>query len=332
VRTGARLLEVHGLSVAFDTPTGPVHVLEDVGLELAAGETLGLVGESGSGKTVTALAILDLLPPGGRVTAGRVFLEERNLLRLAADERRALRGRAMAMVFQDPLSALHPMLTVGLQLSEVLEHHEGLGRRAARERAIGALGEVGIPAPERAFEAHPHQLSGGQRQRVLLAMALLLRPRVLFADEPTTALDVTVQAQVLDLIASLQQRHGTGVVLVTHDLGVVAGRCDRVQVLYAGRTAEVAATRALFARPLHPYTRGLIASVPRLDGPEGRVPAAIGGQPPDWTRRASGCAFHPRCPLTSERCRRELPGLDPVPGQHGRRAACFESVTLGGRS
>jgi len=322
------MLSVHDLVVVFDTPAGVVRAVDGVSFELEPEETLALVGESGSGKSLSALAVLRLVPHPGRVESGRVFFQERNLLRAAESELRKIRGRELAMVFQDPLSALHPMLTVERQLSEVLETHAGLTRRGARARVVAALGEVGLSEPERFLGAYPHELSGGQRQRVLIAMALLMRPRVLFADEPTTALDVTIQAQILDLIAELQRQHGTGVVLITHDLGIVAGRADRVQVLYAGRTVEGASTRALFARPLHPYSAALLASVARLDAPAATLPSAIPGQPPDPLERPEGCAFHPRCALATDTCRRTRPELEEPRGASGRRTACFESAQL----
>ena len=337
------LLTVLDLAVEFPrdgrggTRRGPpLRVLDGVGLELAAGEILALVGESGSGKSLTALAVLGLVPPPGRVVAGRVFYGERNLLRLSERERRALRGRELAIVFQDPLSALHPMLSIERQMTEGLELHERLSRREARTRAAAALEEVGLGEPERVLAAYPHELSGGMRQRVLIAMALVLRPKVLFADEPTTALDASLQNQVLELFATLARRHGTAVVLISHDLPRVAAFADRVQVLYAGRTAELAPARELFRRPLHPYTRGLLASVPRLADPIRFPLSTIPGQPPDPGARPAGCAFHPRCPLARETCLASVPlpeeihgGLrGDLPALAGRLSACFESRRL----
>ena len=322
------MLSVHDLVVVFDTPAGVVRAVDGVSFQLEAEETLALVGESGSGKSLSALSVLRLVPHPGRVESGRVFFQEKNLLRAPESELRKLRGRELAMVFQDPLSALHPMLTVERQLSEVLETHAGLTRRGARGRVVAALGEVGLAEPERFLGAHANQLSGGQRQRVLIAMAILMRPRVLFADEPTTALDVTLQAQILDLLEELQRKHGTGIVLITHDLGIVAGRADRVQVLYAGRTVESAGTHALFAQPLHPYSAALLGSVGRLDRPAGALPSAIPGQPPDPLERPEGCAFHPRCAFVTDACRRSRPELEEPRGHVGRRTACFESARL----
>ncbi len=322
------VLNVLDLTVEIASAAGWVRALDGVSLELAAGETLALVGESGSGKTLTALAVLGLLPRAARVATGRAFFGEQNLLRLPERELRALRGRALAIVFQDPLAALHPMLTVERQLSEVLQAHERITRRAAEQRALAALEEVGLREPARVLSAYPHELSGGMRQRVLIAMALLLRPALLFADEPTSALDVSVQVQVLSLLKELQRRHGTAIVLISHDLARVAEFADRVQVLYAGRTVEVARTRELFARPLHPYTHGLIASAPRL-GPAPRFPLpAIPGQPPDPLQRPAGCAFHPRCALRQEGCSKSVPELAEVRGQGTRRTACFEVQAL----
>ena len=322
------VLSVLDLAIEFEAPAGRVRAVDGVSLELAAGETLALVGESGSGKTLTALAVLGLLPHGAQVVTGRVFFEERNLLRLPERELRALRGRALAIVFQDPLSALHPMLTIERQLTEAIQAHEDVPRSAARARALAALEEVGLPDPGRALTSVPHELSGGMRQRVLIAMALLLRPAVLFADEPTTALDVTLQGQVLALLKDLQRRHGTAIVLVSHDLARVAEVADRVQVLYAGRTVEVAQTRELFERPLHPYTLGLVASAPRLDGPLAFPLPSIPGQPPDPARRPAGCAFHPRCGLVQESCKARVPELAEVRGARGRLSACFEVARL----
>ena len=325
-----RLLDVRDLSVRFHTEHGIVHAVEDVSFTLAEGETLGLVGESGSGKTVTSLALLGLLPtPPGRVERGQVLFRGRDLLTLPRIALRRLRGDQLAMIFQDPMTSLNPLLTVGRQLTEVVEVHRGTLPREARRLAARGLGDVGIPDPEAQLDAYPHELSGGTRQRVMIAMALMCDPAILFADEPTTALDVTIQAQILELLRELQARHGMAIVLITHDLGVVAGMADRVHVMYAGRLVETGATGELYARPLHPYTRGLLASVPTLAGdPTARL-ATIEGQPHDLIDLPGGCAFAERCPLAAERCRAELPGLDPVAGiGGGRRSACFEAASL----
>ena len=316
------VLSVLDLRVELETPSGRARVLDGISLELAPGETLALVGESGSGKTMTALAVLGLLPNNARVVTGRAFFDEQNLLRLSERELGRLRGKSLAIVFQDPLAALHPMLTVERQLTEVVECHEGGTRRAARTRAAAALEEVGLADVERVLAAYPHQLSGGMRQRVAIAMAIQLRPAVLFADEPTSALDVTLQGQVLALLRELQQRHGTAIVLISHDLARVAEVADRVQVLYSGRTVELARASELFRRPLHPYTAGLLASAPRLERePEFPLPA-IPGQPPDPLARPAGCAFHPRCALVEERCKAAVPELVEPRGTHERRSAC----------
>jgi len=325
------VLDVRNLSVRFETHRGTVQAVSDLSFALAEGETLGIVGESGSGKSVTSLAIMGLVPtPPGVVTADAILFEERDLLRLGRAERRAVRGGRIAMIFQDPMTSLNPLVTVGRQLAEVLEVHEGLRGRAARERCARGLGDVGIPDPEARLDAYPHQLSGGMRQRVMIAMGLLCRPKVLIADEPTTALDVTIQAQILELMRRLQREHGTAIVLITHDLGVVAGMADRVQVMYAGRVVERASARDLFRAPLHPYTRGLLASVPRLDGDPRERLQSIDGQPPDLASLGGGCAFEPRCGLRSERCRRERPLLGALAGAgtDERSSACHESASL----
>ena len=325
--TSSPVLDVVDLRVRFETDRGVVRAVEGVTFELHAGETVGLVGESGSGKSVTNLALLGLLPrPPAVVEAARAALLGRDLLRLSPRELRAVRGREIALIFQHPMTALNPFLTIGRQLGEVLEAHENATRDAARSRARSALADVGIPDPDRIVDAYPHEMSGGMRQRAMIAMALLCKPKVLIADEPTTALDVTVQAQILELLRDVQRRHGTGIVLVTHSLGVVAGTCDRVLVMYAGRVVETASTARLFESPLHPYTRGLMASVPSLTGdPRARL-ASIPGTPPDPAAPLPGCAFAPRCSVAIERCGRDVPALDRIVlrGDEGQRAAaCF---------
>jgi oligopeptide/dipeptide ABC transporter ATP-binding protein len=322
------VLSVLDLAVEFATPAGRVRPVDGVSLELGEGEVLALVGESGSGKTLTVLAVLGLLPPPGRVAEGRVFFQERNLLRLPGRELGRLRGRELGAVFQDPLSALHPMLTIERQMTEALEHHERIPHPEARTRAAAALAGVGLADAERVLAAHPRQLSGGMRQRVLIAMAVVLRPKVLFADEPTTALDPSRQAEVLALLVGLARRQGMALVLISHDLLRVAEVADRVQVLYAGRTVEVAPAAELFRRPLHPYTQALLASRPRLDGPLAFPLPSIPGQPPDPLRRPQGCAFHPRCALAQPACRERVPALDEVRGAPGRRSACLELRAL----
>ena len=329
------LLDVRDLTVRFDTHLGSVRAVDGVSFSLEEGETLGLVGESGSGKSVTNLALLGLVAsPPGVIEAGVAMYGGRDLLRLPARELRRLRGNELAMIFQDPMTSLNPLLTIGQQLVEVLEVHRGASRSEARRRAAAGLGDVGIPEPEQRLDQYPHELSGGMRQRVMIAMALLCDPKVLIADEPTTALDVTIQAQILELLGDLQERHGTAIVLITHDLGVVAGMSDRVQVMYAGRLVEAAPTGELFAAPEHPYTAGLLASVPRLDGGASHL-HAIPGSPPDLSDLPRGCAFAPRCPRSSEACERERPGLAAVPEAGGRLVACppaWRAAPEGGRA
>jgi oligopeptide/dipeptide ABC transporter ATP-binding protein len=331
------VLAVDHLAVRFGSARGSAAAVRDVSFDLEEGRTLGLVGESGSGKSATALALLGLLPPNAYVEAGTARFEGLDLLALRGRELRAVRGRRIALVFQDPLAALDPFTTIGRQLGDVLVAHLSLRRREARERAARALAEVGIPDPEERLDSYPHELSGGQRQRVMLAMALLCDPRVLLADEPTTALDATLQVQVLELIERLQEKHGTAVLLITHDLGVVARACERVAVLYAGRVVEEGPVEALFRAPLHPYTRALLDSLPRLDVRDPRELRPIPGTPPDPLQPDVGCAFAPRCALAAPRCRLEMPPLEVfrqrVPGEGmsvaaDRRSACFEKQRL----
>jgi oligopeptide/dipeptide ABC transporter ATP-binding protein len=320
------LLLVEDLGVCFDTPAGALRALDGVSFEVGPGEVVGLVGESGSGKSLACLALLGLVPRPGRIDRGRALFRGEDLLRLSPARARARRGKEIAMVFQDPGSALNPLLPVGLQLSEVLEVHEGLPRRAARKRAAAALAEVGVSAPEERLASYPHELSGGLRQRVMIAMALLCRPALVLADEPTTALDVTLQAQILELLRELQERHGTAVLFVSHDLGVVAGLAARTYVLYAGRVVEAGPTAELFARPAHPYTAALLASCPRLDGDPRRPLRSIAGQPPDPSAPPSGCAFEPRCTLATAGCATARPSLAALAHEPARAAACFESA------
>jgi oligopeptide transport system ATP-binding protein len=329
------LLSVRDLAVRFDTPYGSVRAVDGVSFDLEQGECLGLVGESGSGKSVTNLALLGLVPmPPGVIESGSVHFGGRDLLALSPEELRRIRGNRIAMIFQDPMTSLNPLLTVGRQLTEVLEQHRGLSHREARDLCARGLGDVGIPDPEARLDSWPHELSGGMRQRVMIAMALLCQPQVLIADEPTTALDVTIQAQILELLADLQERHGTAIVLITHDLGVVAGMADRVHVMYAGRLVESADTSSLFARPLHPYTEGLLASIPSFEDDSSEPLASIPGQPPDLVELPPGCAFEPRCPLSGEVCGTATPPLEGIadPRAAGpRHSACLESAVLLGR-
>jgi peptide/nickel transport system ATP-binding protein len=317
------LLEIDSLSVSFMTDAGPVRVVEDVSFALWAGETVGLVGESGCGKTVTAMAIMGLNPsPPSRVDAGRVVFEGRDLLALGA-ALRDVRGDRIGMIFQEPMTSLNPTFTVGFQIAEVLRVHRGLSRSAARAVAVELLGMVGIGAPERRLAQYPHELSGGLRQRAMIAMAIACRPALLIADEPTTALDVTIQAQILDLIKRLQREIGMSVLLITHDLGIVAEMCERVIVMYAGRIVERASAAVLYRRPLHPYTAGLLASSPRL-GHRRSVLPTIPGTVPSPGQRGAGCYFAARCPRAVERCRVEAPPLEPFEPDH--EAACWNPV------
>ncbi|MDX7950520.1 ABC transporter ATP-binding protein [Lichenihabitans sp. Uapishka_5] len=318
ISTGAALT-VRGLTTRFLTPAGPVTAVDNVDLDLAPGEVLGLVGESGSGKSVTLRSLIRLVRPPSRTT-GEVVWDGRDLMKLPEARMRDVRGGAIATIFQEPMSALNPVLTVGRQIDESLRAHTRLGSRERRERATDLLDLVGIPAPASRLGDLPHQFSGGMRQRAMIAIALAGEPRLLLADEPTTALDVTIQDQILKLILGLRERLGMSVILVTHDLGVVAQTCDRVAVMYAGRLVESGPVGALFAAPRHPYTRGLLGSVPRA-GTERRPLLSIEGTPPSLAAMPAGCAFHPRCSFQTERCRHDAPPLAPVTPD--RRAACW---------
>jgi oligopeptide transport system ATP-binding protein len=308
------LLEVRDLVVRFRTRDGTIHAVNGVSFQLEPGETLGLVGESGCGKSVTNLAIIRLLPrPAGRIEGGEVRFDGQDLLRLPESEIRQIRGRDIAMIFQDPMTSLNPVLTIEEQLVETIQAHRAVSVEEARRRAVELLGMVGIPNPEGRLRDFPHQFSGGMRQRVMIAMALALEPKLLIADEPTTALDVTIQAQVLDLLRRLTRERGTALILITHDLGVVAGMTQRIAVMYAGYIVEEAPTHVLFARPTHPYTVGLLHSIPRLDAPEGEELIPIEGRPPDMRRLPAGCPFAPRCAWRLARCWTDVPALAPVP-------------------
>jgi oligopeptide/dipeptide ABC transporter ATP-binding protein len=318
------LLAVRSLSVGFPLAAGATVVaVRDATFELQRGECLGLVGESGSGKSLTALALLGLVPPPGRILGGSVQLEGRELVGLAERELTKIRGGRIAMVFQEPMAALNPVLTIGYQVAEAARLHRGLGRRAARAEALRLLDLVAMPDAANRLDAYPHQLSGGQCQRAVIAMALAGEPDVLLADEPTTALDVTVQAQILELLARLRAELGLAVLLITHDLGVVAEVCDRVVVFYAGEGVEQAPCAALFERPAHPYTQALLAASPRLGAPapRGQMPT-IAGRPADPRQRPTGCAFHPRCPAAFARCRHEEPALLSTNGPD-QQVRCF---------
>jgi len=316
------LLSVRGLSVGFETDDGLVRAVDGVSFDVTPGRTLGLVGESGCGKSVTALSLLRLLPqPMGRILGGAIRFEGRDLLRLPIEGMHEIRGGRIGMVFQEPLTALNPVHPIGRQLGEVLLLHRCATRQNVLQKSVEILGHVGIPSPEIRVAEYPHQLSGGMRQRVVIAMALACRPRLLIADEPTTALDVTIQAQILALIKELQREIGMAVILITHDLGVIAETCDDVLVMYAGRVAEQAPVEALFRRPAHPYTRGLLASMPRLTTPrKSRLPV-IEGMVPSLRDLPPGCRFANRCPHAEPRCAAGSPALEPVAAGHA--VSCF---------
>ena len=296
-------LEIADLSVAFDTRAGTVQALRGVSLSLNAGETLGIVGESGSGKSVTAQAVMGLIDLPGRIAGGNIRWQGQALVADGVQQHPAgIWGKQVTMVFQSPMTSLNPLMTIGAQLEEVIRQHLGLGGAAARSRAAEMLSAVGISGARRRLDQYPHEFSGGMRQRVMIAMAIACDPKLLIADEPTTALDVTIQAQILELLAGLQERLGLSIILITHDLGIVAGLCHRVAVMYAGQIVETGPVDAIFDAPAHPYTQGLIRSTPRLDAPEDRL-TAIDGTPPGLLHPPKGCAFLPRCPLAQDACR-----------------------------
>jgi peptide/nickel transport system ATP-binding protein len=322
--TGPPLLAVEQLSVDLPTPRGRLRAVDQVDLGLEAGHTLGIVGESGSGKTILSRAILQLAPRGARVS-GRVMFDGRNLTGLDAEALRRLRGRSIGVVFQDPMTSLNPVLTIGRQIVETLREHLEIAGTSALRRAVELLAEVGIPAPEQRLRQYPHQLSGGMRQRVAIAIALSCEPRLLIADEPTTALDVTVQAQILDLLARERERRNMAMILITHDLGVVAGHTDEVAVMYAGRIVERAPTTHLFKAMRMPYTEALLAAIPKLDAPPHTPLPAISGRPPDPTRPLPGCSFAPRCRYRAERCEEQKPGLTPIDAT-GHEYACWYPI------
>jgi oligopeptide transport system ATP-binding protein len=324
------LLEVRDLHVEFRTRDGVARAVNGVSYEVDAGETLAVLGESGSGKSVTAQAVMGILDmPPGRITGGRILFQGRDLLGMKEEERRRIRGAGMAMIFQDALSALNPVLSVGDQLGEMFVVHRGMSRKDARARAVELMERVRIPAAAQRVRDYPHQFSGGMRQRIMIAMALALEPALIIADEPTTALDVTVQAQVMDLLAELRREYRMGLILITHDLGVVADVADRIAVMYAGRIVESAPVHDIYKAPAHPYTRGLLDSIPRLDQ-KGRQLYAIRGLPPNLMDIPPGCSFHPRCPLARDVCRTDEPPLYQVSETRG--SAChFWRECLDGR-
>ena len=322
-RSGQRLLDIRGLKTYFDTDDGVVHAVDGVDLALDRGETLGVVGESGCGKTVTAMSVLKLIAmPPGRIVAGKILWQGRDLVPLGTHDMRAIRGEEIGIVFQEPMTSLNPVYTVGAQIAEAVREHKGIGRRAAMERAIEMLQLVQIPNPRRRVRDYPHQFSGGMRQRVMIAMALSCNPQLLIADEPTTALDVTIQAQILDLLGELKASLGMAIMLITHAMGVVAETAQRVVVMYAGKVVEEAPVAELFARPRHPYTQGLIRSIPRLDraGQKTRL-APIPGVVPSLVTPPQGCRFAPRCGFAMPACTQGQPRLREV--TPGHKVACI---------
>ncbi|MFJ1706525.1 ABC transporter ATP-binding protein [Kitasatospora sp. NPDC088346] len=324
---GTPLLEVRDLHVEFKTRDGVAKAVNGVNYSVAAGETLAVLGESGSGKSVTAQTIMGILDmPPGRVASGEILFRGQDMLKMSNEERRKIRGQKIAMIFQDALSSLNPVLSVGYQLGEMFRVHRGASRKEAKAKAIELMERVRIPAAAQRVGDYPHQFSGGMRQRIMIAMALALEPDLIIADEPTTALDVTVQAQVMDLLAELQAEYHMGLILITHDLGVVADVADKIAVMYAGRIVETAPVHELYANPAHPYTKGLLRSIPRLDQ-KGEELYAIKGLPPNLLKVPAGCAFNPRCDAATDLCRTEIPALHQVLDQDGaelagRKSAC----------
>ncbi|HTC73244.1 MAG TPA: ABC transporter ATP-binding protein [Solirubrobacteraceae bacterium] len=317
------LLRVEDLHVQFPSEDGVVHAVDGITYQVMPGRTLGIVGESGSGKTVSSLTTLGLTRREGARVSGRILFEGQDLVTLPEERLRAIRGNDIAMIFQDPLSALHPLYRVGAQLVQAVRAHRDVSKAAARARAIDLLGLVGIPDPARRVDEYPHEFSGGMRQRAMIAMALVNDPKLLIADEPTTALDVTVQAQILALMERLQRELGMAIVIITHDLGVVAEVADDIAVMYAGRIVETSSAEQLFAAPEHPYTWGLLKSIPRLDGPREEELVPIPGTPPSLINRPSGCHFHPRCPYAQPDHARIDPRLEPLPGDPSHHVACL---------
>jgi oligopeptide/dipeptide ABC transporter ATP-binding protein len=316
-------LSIRNLVTEFQTPDGVVHAVNDVSYDVYPGETLGVVGESGSGKSVTVMSVLGLIPrPPGRIAGGEVLFEGRDLLKISSNELRKIRGRDIAMIFQDPMTSLNPVLTVGFQIAEALRSHaRDVSEDAARKRVVELLEMVGVPNPDQRYDQYPHEYSGGMRQRAMIAIAMANRPKLLIADEPTTALDVTIQAQVLDVLQTAQRETQAGVILITHDLGLIAEMADRVAVMYGGKVVEIGDVHTIFHDPRHPYTLGLMSSLPRLEADLERL-VPIQGQPPSLINLPAGCSFHPRCSLYDgrERCRTEVPPLREVLAGH--RSAC----------
>ena len=320
------LLSVEDLRVEFWTQRGTVHAVNGISFDVAPGETLGIVGESGCGKSVTSLALMGILPRAGKVTSGTAMFGDRDLFRLSDRELRRIRGRDIAMIFQDPMTSLNPVLTIGRQIREALVTHFDLSKAEANRRVAELLDDVGIPSAEIRLKDYPHQFSGGMRQRAMIAMALACEPKLLIADEPTTALDVTIQAQILDLLKKLVQDRDTALILITHDLGVVAGMCERVNVMYAGMFMETGSAEQLFSRPRHPYTLGLLQSVPRLDAERKTKLQPIEGAPRDMLSPPAACPFQPRCRFEVEQSREEVPQLREL--EPGHMVACFNPVPV----
>jgi oligopeptide/dipeptide ABC transporter ATP-binding protein len=323
----SNLLEIEDLRTQFFTSAGTVRAVDGISYNVKEGETVAIVGESGCGKSVSALSILRLIPnPPGKVVGGEIRFQDKDLLKLSDQEIRDVRGKDIAMVFQEPMTSLNPVLTIGLQLTETLQHHLGMSDEECNARAIELLGMVGISEPERRLEQYPHHLSGGMRQRVMIAIALACEPKLIIADEPTTALDVTIQAQILELMKELTRRLGVALIVITHNLGVVARYADRVNVMYAGKIIEMGSATDIYHNPRHPYTLALLKSVPRLDQPRGAKLDPVEGQPPDLARLDDGCPFRPRCRFAVDRCAQENPTLDSV--ADGHFTACWEKENL----
>jgi oligopeptide/dipeptide ABC transporter ATP-binding protein len=321
----APLLEIKNLSTHFFTDDGLIKAVDRISYDIHEGETVGLVGESGCGKSVSALSLLRLIPnPPGKIVGGEIFFEGRDLLKLTEDEMCEVRGNKMAMIFQEPMNSLNPVKTIGWQISEPLEIHLGMSRKEGLKKCVQLLTDVKIPEPAARVDAYPHLFSGGMRQRTMIAMGLGCNPKLIIADEPTTALDVTTQAQLLELMKNLTRNYGTALIIITHNLGVVARYADRINVMYAGRIIEKGTAVDIFKNPRHPYTEGLMASVPRLDYDIKKKLVPIEGQPPDFLNMPKGCSFHPRCVYVFDRCRVESPELIPISEKH--EAACWRNV------
>ncbi|MNW43704.1 Oligopeptide transport ATP-binding protein OppD [compost metagenome] len=317
----AQLLEVTNLRTEFKTAAGTIRAVDGVDLSVGKGETLGIVGESGCGKSITSLSIMQLLPKGlGKVAAGEVRFNGENMLDFSERKMRSIRGNEMAMIFQEPMTSLNPVFKIGKQIAESARYHHGVSKHKAKDMAVEMLTKVGIPRPEKVAASYPHELSGGMRQRVMIAMAMVCNPKLLIADEPTTALDVTIQAQILDLMRELQKSEGTSILMITHDLGVVAEMCDRVVIMYAGQVVEETDVKTLFKDPKHPYTQSLLASLPQLNSDQERL-ASIPGQVPNPLDMPKGCRFAPRCQFAKEICRAEAPELTEV--EPGHKSRCL---------